>query len=281
MSTIHVTLDINRGVKVNKSAIAEIISSSIMGGKAIRIVNNPLCNGADCAGSGDYLKGRTIGMLGSMLPQSEMDSYLEYLKNNLGEVYDSLNAKIRDPNPNNGIGKSIRDLQGSLANLKSTTDQLNGLMLRSSGKIDRTLGNVETLSGSLAANTGQIETILNNASAFSGQLSRMDMQGLMASADTTMESANEAVKRLEKTLATADVAVKNVNLLLEKVKKGDGTIGLLFNDQTLYHNLNKTSMALDTLLTDLQTKPYKYIPLKSRRKIKRYERKDAAESSGK
>ena len=274
MNTIHVTLDIKRGVKIHKNAIAEIISSSIMGGKAIRIINNNPCQEGDCAPSGSYLKGRTVGMMNSLVPQEDMTQYLDFLKENLGEVYDTLNAKLRDPNPNNGIGKTIRDLQGSLANLKSSTDQLNSIMLSSSGKIDRTLGNMEKITTTISSNNDKIENILGNAEKFSTNLSSMDLSATMSKADTTLISANKAVQQLQATLASTDRAVADMTTIMANLKDGKGSIGKLLNDETLYNNLNKTSMRLDTFLADIKEKPYRYMPLKSRRKVKKYDRKD-------
>ncbi len=274
MKTIHVTLDIQRGVKIHKDAIAEIVSSSIMGGKAVRIINNALCQEGTCAPSGGYLRGRTVGMMNSLVPQEDMSQYLNFMKDNLGEVYDTLNAKLRDPDPNNGIGKTIRDLQGSLANLKSSTDQLNSIMLASSGKIDRTLGNMEKISTTISSNNDKIESILDNAAKFSTKLGNMDLAATMSKADTTLISANKAVEQLTKTLASTDKAVADMTTIMANLKDGKGSIGKLLSDETLYNNLNKTSMKLDTFLTDFKEKPYRYMPLKSRKKVKKYDRQD-------
>ena len=151
-------------------------------------------------------------------------------------------------------------------------------MLASSGKINRTLSNVETISSGIASNTQTIDSILTNAETFSSQLSQLDLNGMMGKADSTMSNANLAVAQLTKTLESADVAMASVQTLLTKVKNGEGNMGLLFNDDQLYRNLNTMSMQLDTFLTNLREKPYRYVPLKSRRKIKRYDRKDKAEN---
>jgi len=38
-----------------------------------------------------------------------------------------------------------------------------------------------------------------------------------------------------------------------------GTIGKLTTDSLLYHNLNRSSLALDSLLRDLKANPSRYI----------------------
>jgi phospholipid/cholesterol/gamma-HCH transport system substrate-binding protein len=125
---IIAVLDIQRGIKIHKDASAEIISASLMGGKAIRIMNNQPCTEGNCAKSGDYLKGRTIGMLEAMIPQGDMDLYLSTIKNSISPTFDSLNQALKNPDEDNVIGKTMQDLQASMANLKQTTDQLNSLL---------------------------------------------------------------------------------------------------------------------------------------------------------
>ncbi len=279
MSTIRVVLNIDKGISIHKNAVAEIANVSVMGGKSIRIVENSPCSGADCAQNEDFIKGRLVGLLNSMVPQDEMQQYFTFVKENMGDIFDTLNSKIQNPDPNNNIGEILRNLQGTLANLKSTTDQLNGMLAASSGKINRTLSNVEGITSTIKGNSDKINTMMDNAAAFSGQLKDLDLKSTMSKADSTMANANVAVEQLTATLKTADLAMNDVQSLLAKVKNGEGNVGLLFNDEKLYHNLNRMSMQVDSFLTDFKEKPYRYIPLKSRNKIRRYDRKDAKEEA--
>ena len=68
--------------------------------------------------------------------------------------------------------------------------------------------------------------------------------------------------------------MNEVTAILANAKAGQGTLGKLITDDTLYYKLSSASQQLETFLLDLETKPYRYIPFKSRRKIKRYDRKD-------
>ncbi len=52
-------------------------------------------------------------------------------------------------------------------------------------------------------------------------------------------------KKIDETLA-------NVKILTEKLNSKDNTIGLLFNDPTLYNNLNATTENAASLLEDLK-----------------------------
>jgi len=53
-----------------------------------------------------------------------------------------------------------------------------------------------------------------------------------------------------------------LNGLLAKVNKGEGTLGRLASDSTLYNDLHKTLNALTDLLTDLKERPGRYVHVK-------------------
>ncbi len=57
-------------------------------------------------------------------------------------------------------------------------------------------------------------------------------------------------------------ATASLNGLLLKVNKGEGTLGRLASDSTLYNDLHKTLNALTDLLTDLKERPGRYVHVK-------------------
>jgi phospholipid/cholesterol/gamma-HCH transport system substrate-binding protein len=62
-----------------------------------------------------------------------------------------------------------------------------------------------------------------------------------------------------KTFQQIDSTLYNVQLLTQKLNSKDNTIGLLFNDPTLYNNLNATTANAASLLEDLQAHPKRYV----------------------
>lgn len=283
MNSVLVTLHINKEVRVHKDARAEI-GSSIMGGSYVVIGNNKNCTDADCVADEGSLKGVTLGVLGSMLPKDDVNEYTAALRDNLGGMIDTVNQKINDPDPDNKIGQSIRDLATTLENLKSSTQQLESIMRNNAQNLNTTMTNMAKLTNTLADNNEKITGILSNTKTFTDDLSQMNLSNTMSKADTTLESANQAVRQLQTTLATSDKMVANLNEMVTKMKNGEGTLGLMLNDDQLYKNLNQTSETLSKVLTDFQEKPYRYMPLKSRRKVLKHDEKDAeaeAEEEGK
>ncbi len=270
MQTIITVLDINNGVDVPKSAVAQLISVDITGGKGINLAFSKPCSGNDCAQDGDYLNGQSVGLLKSMVPQEELALYLDQLGGTVGEVYDTLNQRLTDPNAE-GIGKTFQDFAATLENLNATTSKLNAMLARSSGNIEASLKNVESLTNKLDNNMASVDTILQNTAKLTTQLSEIDLKNTI---EGTANNANEAITKLQGTLAGADKAIAEVTVLLNGVKAGEGTMGKLFTDDELYYKLSEAGKQIESFLKDLENSPYRYIPLKSRNKINRYDRKD-------
>ena len=76
---IIVEFNINEGLKVNKNAIFQITSVSVMGDQAIMVFDNPPCQGDMCAQSGDFVRGEMRGLLGSIIGTDDLEQYMKVL----------------------------------------------------------------------------------------------------------------------------------------------------------------------------------------------------------
>ena len=97
-------------------------------------------------------------------------------------------------------------------------------MLSNEVKIGNTLSNTEKLTQNLA----QLSDTLNNANI-----------GL-------------TIKNLEAT-------VNQLNSLLSSVEAGNGTIGKLFADESMYNNLTNASKELEELLREMKLNPKRFV----------------------
>jgi phospholipid/cholesterol/gamma-HCH transport system substrate-binding protein len=73
--------------------------------------------------------------------------------------------------------------------------------------------------------------------------------------------ADSAMAVLAETSETLDTAVASLGTILGRMERGEGTLGRLSTDETLYVSLNDAAQSLNTLLADLQANPNKYINL--------------------
>jgi phospholipid/cholesterol/gamma-HCH transport system substrate-binding protein len=103
------------------------------------------------------------------------------------------------------------------------------------------------------------------------QATLKSLERVMSHLDTLLGSANPSAtgKRLD-TLSTnltqltgrlAD-ATGSLKTLLDKMDKGEGTLGKMATDTVLYNNLNATLKSLTELLTDLKERPGRYLTVK-------------------
>lgn len=269
--TVEVVLDLNPGMTIPKDTRAVIVATGFMGGKAIKLMYDKPCSGEDCAQSGDTLKGEFRGLLDSMVGEEAVGDYAAILQRSLQKVIDSLNYALLGDESQSPIANTMRNLDATMANLNSSTAQLDQLMRGASGNIAASLKNVESITGNLEKNNARISSIIANADSLSNQLVAADLE-------KTVAQINASIQELKGTLENANKAIAGFSGVVEGVNAGEGTLGQLVKDEALYRNLSNLTREADSLITDFQDRPYRYMPLKSRRRVERFDRLDAQNS---
>ncbi len=268
---VRLTLDLERDIPLPKDAAAVLATTSVLGDKAIILHYDKPCSGdADCAQSGDTLEGRTQGMIESILGEGGLDAAVNTLQTGLQDILDTLNQELLGKDSDSPVATTARDLQGTMANLRQATDRANLLLQRSSPALEQSLASVNELTGTLAEQKESLASILSNADSLSQQM-------VDAQLDDAIEQIKSTITELNNTLATTNTAMGGVSDVVGSIKEGNGTLGRLVNDEELYNKLVTLSTQLDSLFGDFQERPYRYIPLKSRNRINRYDRKDDRE----
>ena len=76
-----------------------------------------------------------------------------------------------------------------------------------------------------------------------------------------LESISDSLAKsnLKSTINNVDSSLFVFNKILTKIENGEGSIGLLLNDEALYQNLEKSSKQLELLLTDMKARPKRYV----------------------
>ena len=68
--------------------------------------------------------------------------------------------------------------------------------------------------------------------------------------------------RLQATEAKVDDVLASSDSVLKKIDRGQGTLGLLVNDPSMYRRTDSMLAELRALVTDLRNNPKKYISLR-------------------
>jgi phospholipid/cholesterol/gamma-HCH transport system substrate-binding protein len=207
-----------------------------MGGKAIRLEFSP---NKEFHQPGDTLTssietGLLDQMIFEMVPVKEK---AERLMEDMEKVMETISDVFNEDNREN-INHSFTSLRSSLDNIDNVTESLDQMLNTETGKLNQILNNVHSISNNLKQNSKEIDAILSNFSAISD----------------TLAKANIA-----HTLAQADSAIFSFNKVVTKINQGEGSIGMLLHNDTLYYNLENASKNLEMLLLDMKVNPKRYI----------------------
>jgi len=220
------------------NSIARIRSSSLLGSKEVAIV---LGNSTTIAKSGDTLTAEIEASLGS-----EVNKQLLPLKRKAENLISSIDSvvvivqQVLNRNTRENLVQAIDHVKDALANIAHATYSLDTLMTSQKKNIAGIIGNVESISNNLKQNNEKITHIINNLSDVSDSLAKAHIPA---------------------TIMQVNIAVKSLNTTLEKINKGEGSLGLLVNDQKLYIDLENAARNLNLLIEDMKANPKKYLKI--------------------
>ena len=272
---ITVEVDVEKNVRIPKNLVATL-TPKVMGDVAVALIFKNECSGSDCAQSGARYDGITRSIFAGMFGEGEMQQSIDEMKNGLTDVVTELKNVVNDPSEENLVGNSMLRLNRVLRNMEVLTATVNK-QVADDGKLDQILANMDRITASVPPSS--VEKIVNDASGFSGKLKDVDVKGLSSNVDQTMVEAQTAIKKLTSTLENADVAVAKLNSLLEGINNGQGSLGKIAKDDQLYDEIKTAATSANDLISDIKEKPYRYMPFKRKRKIKKYDQEDAKQKA--
>ncbi len=146
--------------------------------------------------------------------------------------------KIGENLSHHDLDKTLNNLDATLLSLSSAANSIDDLARNNSYKLEAVLDNVGSITENLRKNNDQLTEIFRNFSQISDSIAAAD---------------------LVRTINNAGDAMVQVASVMEKIDKGEGTIGQLVNNDTLYYNLEEASLELDKLVEDIRLNPKRYI----------------------
>lgn len=212
------------------------INSDLLGTKSIQIV---LGKSATAIGDGDTLQSENPMTLTEEVSQQVAPIKLkaENLLSSLDTMVTALHAVFNAETRRN-LSESFSRIRTTLANLENTTYNLDTLVYGQRNRLEHILLNVESITENFKQNDQNISNILQNFSNISDSLARLNLAG---------------------TLTHVNNALTQVETITQKINQGQGSLGMLINNPTLYNNLDKSAKELDLLITDIKLNPYRYL----------------------
>ncbi len=139
------------------------------------------------------------------------------------------------------VNETFAKLNKSMTNFESITkniDSLTHVLNQNKHQITSMIANVNSITGNIKESNEQITTILANFSNLSDSLSKLDINGIVNKANGALD---------------------NVNLILDEIQNGDGTLTKLMQDSLLYNNMNEMVEEATRLVENIKEHPNRYI----------------------
>jgi phospholipid/cholesterol/gamma-HCH transport system substrate-binding protein len=222
---ILVELDINGDIVLGDSTKAFLISEGFLGGKAIELrlpenIRNPL-------EEGDTLNSEVaMGLIESLTEQTLP------VANDAGALIRKTNSML------DSLMLSEQLIRQTIRTMNSTLQSTHQLIEGNRAVISQSLENIETLTQQLNTSAESLNNVLAKSDVFMDSLNQLELSVMI---DNLTETS------------------KNLNNVLLGMREGEGSLGKLLKDDSLYNNLTRTAEDLDKLFVDLRENPKRYV----------------------
>ncbi len=144
-----------------------------------------------------------------------------------------LNDEARDD-----IDAGFTSIRKTLDALHRSAERIDALIAQESASIGMVVKNLEKVSSNLVAYNEGIVKILNNMDTVTSSLAAGQLDSIMHNMSASSTQLKSMMTRME---------------------NGEGTLGALLKNDTLYTNLESASRELDMLLEDVRLNPNRYV----------------------
>jgi len=222
-----ITLNITENIQLPKGSMAQLASPDFLGSSTIRIIKS---NSSESLEWGSYLKGiQKEGLLNTFTDRGTA------ISDSVAVTITLLNEKLRALDFLNQ--QSSNDIGSALSNVKQTSDYLLEVVTSNSDELTDLIGSakrsLETIEDISDSSRASIEQSIKNLELLSVEMSQL-------------------TKELSATSTT-------LNSVLEKMDRGEGSLGLLLNDPSLYENVDSLSYNLNELIKGIKEDPKRYL----------------------
>ena len=235
---IAVSFQLNEdGMQLPRDTEVRIYSADLFS-RALQLV---LGKSGDLAQAGDTLTGDSQMSLTDAVSEQidPLKRKAEGMIANVDSVLSSLNKLLND-SALGDIDASFSNIRATLGTFNSTAQRLDGIVATEAQAIHLILENLTSVSQNLVAYNTRITSILSNMDTVSGTLAGQELK--QAVTDLSASSAQ-------------------LRAVMDGLQEGQGSLGALLKNDTLYTNLENASRELDLMLEDLRLNPNRYVHL--------------------
>ncbi|MDP2386842.1 MAG: MlaD family protein [Bacteroidota bacterium] len=233
---VLVTFFISSDVDIPTNSAAKIVSSDLLGSKAVELV---FSKRTDYVKDGDYLVGESEDDIKTSVNkqiaplQKKAEQLISSIDSVMQVVTQVMNANVRQ-----NLITSFESIKNTIITLEHTTYKVDTLLSKEQYAIADIIQKVSSITTNIEKNNEKLSNVINNFSNISDSLAKANVK---------------------KTIEETNKALSDANLILAQINSGQGTMGKLIKNDSLYNNLNKSSEDLDKLLKDLRINPERYM----------------------
>ena len=233
---IIVEITIETQLPIPRNSVALIYSSDLMGSKAIDL---KLGSDSLLVANGDTLGTRVEASL-----KEAVNQQIQPLKAKAEELILSIDSvvtvikEIFNEQARDNLTSSLASVQATFENLESASYNLDQMIAAEKVRFGEIMFNLESITTTIRENEDDIDNIISNFSVISDSLAQAD---------------------IPRTFANINRVVGDVADIVDKINSGEGTLGMLVNNESLYRDLQKSAEQLSLLLEDLRVNPKRYV----------------------
>lgn len=218
-----VTMNLNNKFSFPKQSIAKIYGGGLIGGKSMQIDLSD--DFKELAKSGDTLQSDVEEGLIELVNEK-----LTPLKDNISNAVVEIDSLVKtfnfilDSDARNDLRESIKNLNGTLASLNSSSSEIDIILKTNKDQINSSID--------------KFSQTADHMSKLTDTLSQIEFNRIFESAEETLLNLNE---------------------ISSKLNNGDGSLSKLLNDDQLYQNVENATKEMEELMRDLKLNPKRYV----------------------
>lgn len=226
-----------KGLKIPQGSYAEIAAPSLLTKGVVLHFNYDESN--KFYAEGDVLPGQvaldmTEAVSKEILPIKEK---LERLMGSLDHMVVSVSS-FWDTTAAQSLDGSLLEVKIAISRFGNLAKNLDEMVYSEKQRLGEILANVNSITGNLEQSNSKIAKIIGNVEGLTDSLLTSDFK---------------------KTIASATATIEKLNLVLQDVSNGKGTLGKLLHDEALHDELITTNKTLQSLVKDIEKNPQRYI----------------------
>jgi len=231
---VLVELSIVKDIEVPKSSIAKI-QSDFLGVNTISMI---FSKSKEMAADGDTLNAAIATTI-----QEEVSMQMLPIKQKTENMLASLDTVLEsikyvfNKETQRTLSNTFKRIQTTIENIEHSSFTLDTVLTSQKGAIATILSNINSITLNIKNNNDKISRAIGNFASLSDSLAQIDIKN---------------------TIEKADMALADFQVIVDKINRGEGSLGQLVNNDTLYIELEAASHELNKLLEDIKLNPQRY-----------------------